>query len=53
MLKYDIISTGSAKGLVGLVNLKMQDGWEPIGGVTMNTDRLFYYQAMVRKEEGI
>jgi hypothetical protein len=47
--KYEIVRQFSKEGLEAEVNKRINEGWEPIGGVSNQDSR--YMQAMVKKEE--
>ncbi len=44
---YQVLTNETLIKLVILVNYRIQDGWEPIGGIVM--DDQIYYQTMIRR----
>lgn len=51
--EYKIVSAVSQGELETIVNVFMDEGWEPLGGIAMATSgtRVVYAQAMVRVEK--
>jgi len=53
IVEYDIVSNKTAsnettkKGLISLVNLKISEGWVPLGGLAHSLDG-YWTQAMVK-----
>jgi len=45
-LTQNIISS-----LAKTINEKIQDGWQPLGGVSVDSENAWLYQAVVRYEE--
>jgi len=55
MKEYTVITAAGTGNLIPLVNEKIKEGWQPIGGVCVSSAKtaineltLFAYQAMVR-----
>lgn len=52
--EYDVMYSSSIDTFIRYVNKKIEKGFIPIGGISVNIDennREFYYQAMVKYEE--
>lgn len=48
---YTVVTAGSSDGLIEKVMRYMEEGWVPLGGmsiVAVTTDEAFYGQALVR-----
>ena len=54
IVEYIVLVKSTAERLEDLVNIKLLDDWQPLGGVSTlvkpNTD-IFYIQALVKYEE--
>lgn len=51
-MEYTIAATtAGADDLVKVVNLYLEDGWQPVGGMTIETNRreMIWFQPLVRK----
>ena len=54
IVKYIILGRSISENLVDLVNIKLLDGWQPLGGVSTQVQPsvgIFYIQALVKYEE--
>ncbi len=53
-MQYDIVTAGTAAGLTAKVNMYINEGWQPLGGVSVALDGspvhgwLVFAQAMVK-----
>ena len=54
IVKYIVLGRSISENLVDLVNIKLLDGWQPLGGVSTlvkpNSD-IYFVQALVKYEE--
>lgn len=49
-LEYTVVKASSAKKMSEEVNVKMEEGWRPQGGVSVaNATEIVYLQAMILK----
>lgn len=48
---YQIVESNKTENLVEYVNNYIRGGWEPLGGICVDTTNgsVFYYQAMIKK----
>ena len=54
IVKYTVLGRSTSENLVDLVNIKLLDGWQPLGGVSTQVQPsvgIFYIQALVKYEE--
>ena len=54
IVKYIVLGRSISENLVDLVNIKLLDGWQPLGGVSTQIQPsvgIFYIQALVKYEE--
>ena len=54
IVKYIVLGRSTSENLVDLVNIKLLDGWQPLGGVSTQVQPsvgIFYIQALVKYEE--
>ena len=54
IVKYTVLGRSISENLVDLVNIKLLDGWQPLGGVSTQVQPsvgIFYIQALVKYEE--
>ena len=54
IVKYAVLGRSISENLVDLVNIKLLDGWQPLGGVSTQVQPsvgIFYIQALVKYEE--
>jgi hypothetical protein len=55
MMKYLIVEATSARGLQEKVQQYIDEGWEPLGGLSVATygaGAWWYYQAITKPENG-
>lgn len=52
-MKYFVVQATSPLELANAVNILIESGWEPIGGITTLTQNnfSFFYQAMTKVEK--
>jgi len=48
MLEYDVVKGPALNRLVYLVNEKIKEGWEPLGGIATVVNAGNFWQAIVR-----
>ena len=46
-MRYLVVQVTTLSGLEDAVNRYIKEGWEPLGGITVNSEG--FYQAMVRE----
>ena len=54
IVQYTVLGRSTSENLVDLVNIKLLDGWQPLGGVSTQVQPsvgIFYIQALVQYEE--
>lgn len=50
---YDVVETHNLEKLIDVINFRIKQGWEPIGGVAVSTssnNHFKYHQAIIKKK---
>lgn len=51
-MEYKIIESAHKSIVEEKVNEHIQNGWEPLGGISVATNSHWYAQAIIKKEHG-
>jgi hypothetical protein len=50
-MEYQIVGASETKYLADIVRRLIGEGWEPQGGIAVDTEEGMIYQAMIRRRE--